>query len=271
MYDFHYGSKKKILSNTEDFLIFCKRLLPRWVNGIPDSEFLAIYKSLRFIKSSNPIIVETGCGASTLAFFMYCYLNNGKLFSWDTNGSKGSFLKNVILESICYPLKINMTDIWTFIPFNSTDPNIGIPVLKELKHKPSYGFFDSWHTLDHLIGEIDLFVNISKKNFLIGLDDAYYQKKYQNLSYVNILREKIGLTNIKEEKNNQCDYFYLEISNYLKSKGYKLKIEDDYYQKHYKNDIFFKYFSSDRQTMNRLGMEEKSKLKNRFKILKIQK
>ena len=37
MYDFSFGDKDYILENQEDFLIFCKRLLPRWINGIPDS------------------------------------------------------------------------------------------------------------------------------------------------------------------------------------------------------------------------------------------
>lgn len=271
MYDFHYGTKKEILSDIETFLIFCKRLLPRWINGIPDSEFIAIYKSLSLIKSKNPIIVETGCGASTIALFMYCYLNKGKLFSWDTNGSKGSFLKNVILESICYPLKINITDIWTFIPFNSTDIGIGINILKELKLNADYGFFDSWHTLVHLQSEIDAFTKIANKNFIIGLDDAYYQKKFENLSFVNILREKIGLKNIKEKKDNKSNYFYLEIKDYLTAKKYNVDIVNNYYQKNYNNDIFFSYYNSDRKTMNRLGMEEKSELKNRFKILKVSK
>ena len=47
MYDFHFGSKEEIRDRDEDFLIFIKRLLPRWVNGIPDSECLAIYRILK--------------------------------------------------------------------------------------------------------------------------------------------------------------------------------------------------------------------------------
>ena len=50
MYDFHFGSKKEIQDNQEEFLIFVKRLLPRWINGIPDSECIAIYRSLNQIK-----------------------------------------------------------------------------------------------------------------------------------------------------------------------------------------------------------------------------
>ena len=50
MFDFHFGNKQEILENNEDFLIFVKRMMPRWINGIPDSECLALY---RVLKESN--------------------------------------------------------------------------------------------------------------------------------------------------------------------------------------------------------------------------
>ena len=69
MYDFYYGTKEDIEKNPEDFLLFCKRMLPRWINGIPDSECLSIFRTLSLLKSPQPIILETGCGASTIALF----------------------------------------------------------------------------------------------------------------------------------------------------------------------------------------------------------
>ena len=96
MYDFHFGNRNEIIDNQEEFLIFVKRLLPRWINGVPDSECIAIYRSVQKLSANKPILIETGCGASTLAMFIYCALNSGKMFSWDTNGSKGYFLKSVI-------------------------------------------------------------------------------------------------------------------------------------------------------------------------------
>ena len=161
MYDFHFGNKEEIQINQEEFLIFVKRLLPRWINGIPDSECLAIYSVLKQINSNRPVLIETGCGASTIAMFLYCALNKGKMFSWDTNGSKGFFLKSVISEAICRPLKINIYDYWDFIGFDSTSPHVGIQVLSELGEKADFGFFDSWHTLDHLMKEIQCFENIA--------------------------------------------------------------------------------------------------------------
>ena len=108
MYDFHFGDKELIRNNPEDFLIFCKRMLPRWINGIPDSECISIYHTLASMCKAKPIILETGCGASTLAMFLYVALNGGKVFSWDTNGSKGSFLRTVISEAICRPLEVDL-------------------------------------------------------------------------------------------------------------------------------------------------------------------
>ena len=41
------------------------------------------------------------------------------------------------------------------------------------------------------------------------------------------------------------------------------------FKKNVKKDIFFEYYSGDRKFMNKLGMEEKNKLKERLKILKV--
>ena len=265
MYDFHFGDKQEIKNNEEDFLIFIKRLLPRWVNSIPDSEYLAIYRLLKDIKSDNPILIETGCGASTLAMFFYCALNNGKMHSWDTNGSKGFFLKSVILETICRPLKVNLYDIWNFVAFDSTSKHIGIPVLQELNQKADFGFFDSWHTLDHLMNEISCFEQIVNESFVLAIDDAYYTKKSENYSYLNVIRKKMGLDAIQSSVNNVCDPFYVEVEKYLSGKYVNVNKVEDSYKKEYTSDIFFNYYESDRKVMTELGMEEKDeKLEHRF-------
>ena len=53
MYDFSYSNLKEIKKNPEDYLIFVKRLLPRWVNGIPDSECIAIFNVLKSLKKDQ--------------------------------------------------------------------------------------------------------------------------------------------------------------------------------------------------------------------------
>ena len=42
MYDFSLGTKEQILTNEIEFLIAVKRMLPRYLNSIPDNEFKAI-------------------------------------------------------------------------------------------------------------------------------------------------------------------------------------------------------------------------------------
>jgi hypothetical protein len=264
MYDFHFGDKEHIKQNLEDFLIFCKRMLPRWINGIPDSECLAIYRTLAALDKPNPIILETGCGASTLALFLHAVLNDGKVFSWDTNGSKGSFLRSVISESICRPLEVDLYKYWTFIGFNSTSEHVGIPVIKELGHKADFCFFDSWHTLDHLMNEVECFVTVTNNNFIIALDDAYYTKRSNNYSYLNMIRKKLGLESVQEPETNICDPFYIEVDRYLHDKFPQVEKIADSYKEEYKNDIFFNYFEGDRSAMGTVGMEEKNSLVHRY-------
>jgi len=264
MYDFSFGDRDYILENQEDFLIFCKRLLPRWINGIPDSECLAIYRILRQNKKPPAVLVETGCGASSLALFLHASLTGGKVYSWDTNGSKGAFLRSVISDSMGRVLDVDLHKIWQFIPFDSTNPHIGINVLPELGLKADFGFFDSWHTLDHLMNEIRSFEKVASDSFIIALDDAYYRKKYENFSYINMLRKKIGLDIVDEPDDNICRPFYVEVEDYLKKKYSTVDKIDDSYKKDYKDDIFFQYYDSDRAFINALGMEEKEKLDHRF-------
>ena len=271
MYDFYYGTKEDIEQNQEDFLIFCKRLLPRWINGIPDSECLALYRSLQEIDSEKPILLETGCGASTLALFLYASLNNGQVYSWDTSGSKGHFLRSVISESICAPLGVNLHEVWTFIGFDSTSHHAGIPILEELGLKADFGYFDSWHTLNHLMKEIQCMETVVGNNFFIALDDAYYRKKEENYSFINMIRKKLDLQAVKESPDNICDPFYMEVEKYLKEKYQNVIMLDDTYKDEYSNDLFFDYYSQDRNAMAKVGMEEKENLEHRFDVWKVSK
>ena len=203
--------------------------------------------------------------------FLHCALYGGRMFSWDTNASKGSFLKSVINESMCKILKVDINKIWEFISYESTDKFVGLRVLKELKLKADFCFFDSLHTLDHLMSEIKSFEIVNNKEFVIALDDAYYTKKSKNFSYLNMIRQKLNLNKIKEPKSNQCGPFYSEVKNYLKKRYRKVLHLNNYYQKNFKGDIFFSYFESDRIFLNKTGMEDKSKLKNRLEAFLIKK
>tara|TARA_B100001123_G_C15288434_1_gene1016522 strand:- start:207 stop:1028 length:822 start_codon:yes stop_codon:yes gene_type:complete len=271
MYDFKFKSKKEVLSNPEDFLIFVKRLLPRWANGIPDSEAIALYKLLKLLKKKNKklTIVETGVGASTVALFLYCAINGGRVFSWDHNGHKGSYLKTVLSEAICTLLKVDLNKHLTFVPFDPTDRYVGISVLKELKIKADFAFFDSLHTHQQVFKELREFEEISSSNFIVAVDDAYYERKYTNFPYINMLRSKLNLNIINEPKDNIGKALHVELYNHLVQKYKRVSRIKDYYKKNYKNDIFFKYFSGDREFMDKYKMEEKNKLRHRLEAFKI--
>ena len=273
MYDFKFKSKKEILAKPEDFLIFVKRLLPRWANGIPDSEALAIYKLLKLLKKKNKklTIVETGVGASTIALFLYCAINGGRVFTWDHNGHKGSYLKTVLNEAICSLLKVDLNKIITFIPFDPTDKYVGISVLKELNLKADFAFFDSLHTHKQVFGELKEFEEVSSSQFIVAFDDAYYVRKYTNFPYINMLRSKLNLKPVSEPKANIGKPMHQAVQDYLNQKYKSVVKIKDYYKKNYKKDIFFKYFSGDREFMDKYKMEEKNKLLHRLEAFKISK
>ena len=269
MFDFHFGNKEEILENNEDFLIFVKRMMPRWINGIPDSECLALYRVLKESNLKNTSLIETGCGASTLALVLHAILNDCKVFSWDTNPSKGSFLKSVINEAVCKPLEVNLNDHWEFIAFDSTNSNLGIPVLKELNVKPSLGFFDSLHTLEHLLKEINAFAECAEQTFYVVLDDANYQNKTENYSYINMLRTKLKLHEVAEPNENICKPYHEEIQIVLSDKYTSIERVENDFEYLMKNDIYFDYFHSDWKQMIKKGMAKKTK--DRFVSFKIKK
>ena len=48
MYDFYFGTKNEVLQDELAFLLSIKRMLPKWVNSIPDSEFIAFCEILEY-------------------------------------------------------------------------------------------------------------------------------------------------------------------------------------------------------------------------------
>lgn len=246
MYGFYFGDKSKIIKNKEDYLIFIKHMLPRWLNSIPDSEFLSIWDCLKNIKRKKPIIIETGAGCSTIPLLLYSILNNGKLITWDTNQNKGSEMRKIFSEKFSKNLGVDINKFWIFIPNDSLDRHIGIPCLKDLKLKTCFGFFDSFHTSEHLLREISLFCNQTTKDFIIAIDDSYYTNKYYNYAYVNMIRKKSKLPTIKEPQSNKGETYYNCVQNYLKKNFKKVKKIRDTFKSKFKNDIFYEYYVSDR-------------------------
>ena len=75
MYNFIYGDISKIKKDPLKFLIFVKHLMPRFINSVPDNICISIYKNLNQLykeKRKKLILLETGCGASSIAMFLFC-------------------------------------------------------------------------------------------------------------------------------------------------------------------------------------------------------
>ena len=86
MFDYIYSNKKNILKNPEKFIIFVKRLLPKYANSLPDSAAISLYREVKKLKGENNLIIETGVGASTIVLFVASYIYKKKLFYVITNG-----------------------------------------------------------------------------------------------------------------------------------------------------------------------------------------
>ena len=246
MFDYIYSDKKNILKNPEKFIIFVKKLLPKYANSLPDSAAIAIFREIKKLKGPNNIIIETGVGASTIVMFVAAFFFKKKLYTFDINPDKISLIRQVINDAICRPLKINIFDYWMYVPTNSLDKYTGIPALKELKKKPQFAFLDSLHSLEHLKKEVIEFSNIASKEFVIGLDDGnHINSKFFPFGYTNMIRQKIGLKKINNPKENNSSLFFVEIKNLLEKKFKFVKKLKTFFQKNYQNDLWFNYFGAD--------------------------
>ena len=86
MYSYQLFNKKKI--NYSLLLLDIKKLLPKSLNSIPDNAALSILEIIKKTNKKN-YMLETGVGASTIAFFLGSFLRKKKFFS--------SKLKNILV------------------------------------------------------------------------------------------------------------------------------------------------------------------------------
>src|SRR5258705_212924 len=145
MYDFYFGTRAEIEKDEKKFLLSVKRMLPRWVNSIPDSEYLAIYDDLESLdrKGKKPVLVETGVGASSIVMIYYAMKYDGTLYSWDFQSEKGAYIRQICTDTLSAVTGKNIFATWKFIAYDSKSPYLGVPALKELVEAVDFGFFDS--------------------------------------------------------------------------------------------------------------------------------
>lgn len=271
MYDFYFGTREEIDNDPKKYLITIKRMLPRWCNSIPDSEFLAIYDAAFQLElPTRPVFVETGSGASTLVLCYFALKTGGELFTWDINGSKLFYLRSVFNDTLMRHFsEKNLNDHWKGIAFDSNSEFAGIDIIKELGKKVSLCFLDSEHVLKVLIKEVKSLCPILADTAIVAIDDGNYSYVKYNTAYINMIRKKHGLSPIKEPPGNIGGHFWQEVYSYLKDNFKNVEYLEDSYKKNYQKDIFWAYYRSDRETMASLAMEKTEDLEHRFDAWKV--
>lgn len=272
MYDFYFGSKEEIDKDPKTYLLNIKRMLPRWCNSIPDSEYLALYNLLSEVNfSKKPVLAETGSGASTIVLCYFALKHDGELFTWDTNGSKLFYLRAVLNDTLMNHFRDkNLNQHWKSIAFSSTSPFAGIRMLKEMNKKVSAMFLDSEHTLDTLMKEMQELSEIFSDSTLVAIDDGNYNCRFQNYAYINMIRKKQGLPPVQDSKDNIGKCFWEEIEFFLKSKFRKVEHLEDTYKTDYSTDLFWSYFKAHRNLAQELKMEKTDDLAHRFDAWRVE-
>ena len=215
MYDFYFGTKEEIKADEEPFLISVKRMLPKWMNSIPDSEFLALHRVASEISKDQAVFVETGLGASSIVLLFNAIKNGGTLFSWDTNAEKSSQIRTLCVETICRYLECDVNKHWKVVNYISTSPYAGLPILEELGVGIDLFFHDSEHVLDVVIGELEAITPMLNDKAIVCMDDANYDFKHTNSAFINVVRKKMGLPAIADIDGNKSAQFYVEVEQYL--------------------------------------------------------
>jgi len=273
MYDFYFGERDAVLEDEVGYLISVKRMMPRWCNSIPDSELVAIHNDLERSNvadsSSQGVLVETGCGASTLVLAYGAFKYDKRLYTWDTNQNKLAYVRGILTDTLGRLFGRSVQDVWTYVPYRSDSQDLGIAVLGEFEHTVDFAFFDSEHTSEVLLSEVRGTLDFANDGAIFAIDDANYDFKYKNTAYINVFRKKLGLPPIENPSNNKTAKFFELVEQCLKETyPSSVKLEDSY-KRDFKDDLFWSYYSSDRKIMDSLSMERLSELEHRYDSFRV--
>jgi hypothetical protein len=270
MYDFYLGSREEIAKNETKFLIAVKRMMPRWVNSLPDSEFLSIAALLdeqaqAAAKAGRRFVaVETGAGASSLACAYYAIKHKGLALSWDYNGEKGSLIRTVCSETMGNAFGVHVDNHWKLVAHDSLSPHLGLPILRDLADHVDFFFHDSEHTWNTVRGELEAVSPLLSDGAVVALDDANQDYLHTNMAYINTFRKKLGLAALPRAADNLSKPFYQETEEFLRSKWAEVDYLPDLYKKSVRNDPYFAYFDAEFDVKAELGTERLEKLEHRF-------
>jgi hypothetical protein len=269
MYDFYLGTKEDIKNDEIKYLISVKRMMPRWVNSLPDTEFIALAKLLdkKGAEKGNdeqPVFVETGAGASSLAFAFYALKYNGIAFSWDLNSEKGSIIRTVCTETMGNYFGKHIDNHWKLIAFNSLSPYLGLPILNEMVDHVDLFFHDSEHIWTTIKQEIETIIPLLLDGSIVALDDANLTFMHTNLGYINIFRKKLGLKQAQWPDDNNCEPFYSETKTLLEKYFNIVESLNDVYKEGYKNDPYYEYYNAEFSFNKDAGAVRSEELDHRF-------
>lgn len=277
MYDFHFGTHAHIEENPQSWLIDIKRMLPRWPNGIPDSEFLAVYDLLSGLEEMlpaddrrNSVLVETGSGASSIVLLYFAIRWDCQLFTWDISSTKLAYLRGMLTDTLFkYYSDKNIFQHWKYVAGDSKSQYVGIPIIHELNKQISFCFLDSEHTWANLEAEVSHITPVMMDGGIVSIDDANYEYSQHNTAYINMLRNKVGLSSV-QIADNRCAPFHEQVANHL-SENFSsvMPLDGGSYRTTYKDDIFWRYYEGDRKSMAELDMEKMDKLALRFEAWKV--
>ena len=270
MYDFYLGSQPKSLDEEIHYLISVKRLLPRWINSIPDSEFAAIVKILynqgnqASAKGERLFLVETGVGASTLALVYYAMKHNGVALTWDFNSKKGSEIRSACAETIGTLFHHGINSAWKLIGYNSRSPYLGIGIISEWTDTVHFTMHDSEHVWENVVGELELVEPFLKNGSVVAVDDSYYDFLHTDTAYINLIRKKLGLKSIDPIQGNVSRAHWIETEDFLNRRWGNVKSLIGEYQQNCQNDVSIGYFSNELHIRSSLGMKQVKQLEFRF-------
>jgi hypothetical protein len=270
MYDFYLGAPEEIAKDEIKFLIAVKRMMPRWVNSIADSEFMALAKLLdeqgaAAVKSKKKFVAaETGAGASSLTFAFYAIKYNGIAYSWDVNGEKGSVIRSVCVETMGNYFRKHIDDHWKLIAYNSLSPYLGLPILGELVDHVDLFFHDSDHVWETVGKELEMVMPILSEGAVVALDDANQDFVHTNLAYVNTFRRKYGLNSIEPLEGNKTEPYYMKVDKMLRENWKTVEYLPDLYKEKYLSDPYFAYYNAEFEIKSNLGTERTERLEHRF-------
>lgn len=277
MYDFYFGSREEIAANEIKFLISVKRMMPRWVNSIPDSEFIAMAELLdnqgkeSLQLNKKLVAVETGAGASSIAFIFYALKYNGLSFTWDMNGEKGSLIRTICTETIGNYFKKNIDENWRFVAFDSLSQYLGLPVLKDIVDHVDLFIHDSEHTWNTVKKEVMTIMPMLREGAVVALDDANLKFLHTNIGYINTQRRKLNLPAVENPADNLSKPFYIEVESLLKDHWQSVEHLPDLYKQKFSEDSYFAYFNSEFQINSSFGTVNKEGLEHRFDSWRVSK